>query len=53
MATGLEVVEVRPVEPWNGAEHLHLHVYMKVASTPNRYPRRPGMARKRPLRAST
>ena len=52
-ATGLEVGEVRAVEPWNGAEHLHLHVYMKVASTPNRFPRRPGMARKRPLRGST
>ena len=51
-ATGLEPVEVRPVRPWNGAEHLHLHVYVKVASTPNRYPRRPGMASKRPLRAS-
>jgi 16S rRNA (guanine527-N7)-methyltransferase len=51
--TGLDVVEVRPVEPWIGAEHLHLHVYVKVASTPNRFPRRPGMASKRPLRAST
>ena len=52
-ATGLDVAEVRPVEPWLGAEHLHLHVYVKVASTPNRFPRRPGMASKRPLRAST
>ena len=52
-ATGLEPREVRPVQPWNGAEHLHLHLYVKVASTPNRYPRRPGMASKRPLRAST
>ncbi len=52
-ATGLEVLEVRPVQPWDGAEHLHLHLYVKVASTPNRYPRRPGMASKRPLRAST
>ena len=51
-ATGLERVEVRPVRPWNGAEHLHLHVFAKIASTPNRYPRRPGMASKRPLRAT-
>jgi 16S rRNA (guanine527-N7)-methyltransferase len=51
--TGLELREVRPVQPWNGAEHLHLHLYVKVASTPNRYPRRPGMASKRPLRGST
>ena len=49
--TGLQRVEVRPVRPWAGAEHLHLHVFAKIASTPNRYPRRPGMASKRPLRA--
>lgn len=52
-ATGLEAREVRTVRPWTGAEHLHLHLYVKVRSTPNRYPRRPGMASKRPLRAST
>lgn len=52
-ATGLEPAEVRAVQPWDGAEHLHLHLYVKVASTPNRFPRRPGMASKRPLRAST
>jgi 16S rRNA (guanine527-N7)-methyltransferase len=52
-ATGLAAGRVRPVRPWDGAEHLHLHLYAKVGSTPNRYPRRPGMASKRPLRAST
>ena len=51
-ATGLELVEVRPVHPWPGAEHLHLHLYVKVGATPNRFPRRPGMASKRPLQAS-
>ncbi|MEA2192709.1 MAG: rRNA (guanine527-N7)-methyltransferase, partial [Solirubrobacteraceae bacterium] len=51
--TGLSAAEVRPVRPWDGAEHLHLHAYVKVGSTPNRYPRRPGMASKRPLRAGT
>ncbi len=51
-ATGLERVEVRSVRPWAGAEHLHLHVFAKIGSTPNRYPRRPGMASKRPLRAT-
>jgi 16S rRNA (guanine527-N7)-methyltransferase len=50
--TGLKVAEIRPVEPWIGAERLHLHLYLKVRLTPNRYPRRPGMASKRPLRAS-
>ncbi len=52
-ATGLELTAVRPVEPWPGAEHRHLHLYLKVRSTPDRFPRRPGMAGKRPLRASS
>ncbi len=52
-ATGLAPASVRPVRPWEGAEHLHLHVYLKVRATPNGYPRRAGMASKRPLRAST
>jgi len=51
-ATGLQPAEIRPVRPWSGAEHLHLHLYVKVGTTPNRFPRRPGMASKRPLRAS-
>jgi 16S rRNA (guanine527-N7)-methyltransferase len=49
--TGLEVVEIVPVKPWAGAERLHLHVLRKVGATPNRFPRRPGIASKRPLRA--
>jgi 16S rRNA (guanine527-N7)-methyltransferase len=52
-ATGLALEDVRPVRPWAGAEHLHLHLYVKVGLTPNRFPRRPGLASKRPLRAST
>lgn len=51
-ATGLSAAQAQAVHPWDGAEHLHLHVYEKVASTPNRYPRRPGMASKRPFRAA-
>lgn len=46
---GLEVVEVRRVVPFTGARARHLHTYAKVATTPERFPRRPGMARKRPL----
>jgi 16S rRNA (guanine527-N7)-methyltransferase len=49
--TGLQAREIVPVRPWAGAEHLHLHVYAKVGLTPNRFPRRPGIASKRPLRA--
>lgn len=50
-ALGLSVEEIRPVRPYPGAEHRHLHVLRKVAPTPERFPRRPGMARKRPLGA--
>lgn len=49
---GLAVEEIRPVQPYAAAEHRHLHVLRKVAPTPERFPRRPGMARKRPLRAN-
>lgn len=41
--------EVPPVE---GAQRT-LYVSQKVGPTPSRFPRRPGMARKRPLSAST
>jgi 16S rRNA (guanine527-N7)-methyltransferase len=41
------------VEPFATAEERRLYLSLKVASTPNGYPRRAGMARKRPLRAST
>jgi 16S rRNA (guanine527-N7)-methyltransferase len=51
-ATGLTLAEVRPVWPWKAAHSLHLHLYVKVGSTPNRFPRRAGMASKRPIRAS-
>ena len=46
---GLEPVEVRPVEPYPGSRDRHLHLYRKVSPTPERFPRRPGMAAKRPL----
>ena len=48
---GLAIEEIRAVHPYPGADHRHLHVLRKVAPTPERFPRRPGMARKRPLRA--
>jgi 16S rRNA (guanine527-N7)-methyltransferase len=41
------------VHPFAGAKDRHLYVSSKVGSTPNGYPRRRGVARKRPLRAST
>jgi 16S rRNA (guanine527-N7)-methyltransferase len=46
---GLRGREPLRVEPFPGAHSRHLHVFEKVAPTPSRFPRRPGMAAKRPL----
>lgn len=46
---GLSRLEVRAVEPYTGARDLHLYVFAKVSMTPAHFPRRAGMARKRPL----
>jgi 16S rRNA (guanine527-N7)-methyltransferase len=48
---GLEPVGVVRVDPYPAAHDRTLHVYRKVAATPARFPRRPGMATKRPLGA--
>jgi 16S rRNA (guanine527-N7)-methyltransferase len=45
----MEPVEVRWVGPYAGSKHRHLHVWRKSGPTPSRLPRRPGMAKKRPL----
>jgi 16S rRNA (guanine527-N7)-methyltransferase len=46
---GLALVEIRPVTPFPGSRDRHLHLFRKTGDTPPRFPRRPGMARKRPL----
>ena len=46
---GLALLEIRHTEPYAGARDHHLHVFEKVAETPPRFPRRAGVARKRPL----
>jgi len=46
---GMAVKEVLPVQPYPSSENRHLHVLRKVSPTPAGFPRRPGMARKRPL----
>lgn len=46
---GLDLETVEAVEPFLGGDHRHLHVFRKVSATPPSFPRRPGMARKRPL----
>lgn len=46
---GLERELVVRSEPYAGSVAHHLHVYRKIAQTPSEYPRRVGIARKRPL----
>lgn len=48
---GLERDSIRRVEPYEGVRDHSLHVYVKVRETPDRFPRRVGMARKKPLAA--
>ena len=50
---GLRRLEVRPVKPFAAATDHNLHVYLKVRDTPERFPRRAGIARKRPLGSVT
>lgn len=50
-ATGMEPAGVVVIPPRPGAEHRHLHVFAKASLTPAGFPRRPGMARKRPITA--
>jgi 16S rRNA (guanine527-N7)-methyltransferase len=50
-AIGMEVGPVLEVTPYPGALHRHLHLMSKVMDTPPEFPRRPGMATKRPLGA--
>jgi 16S rRNA (guanine527-N7)-methyltransferase len=46
---GLSVEEPIQVNPYTGAENRYLHVMVKTVETPARFPRRDGVARKRPL----
>jgi 16S rRNA (guanine527-N7)-methyltransferase len=46
---GLRLESIRRVEPYAGVRDHHLHTYLKVEETPERFPRRAGMARKKPL----
>lgn len=49
---GLEPREPMLVHPHPAARRRHLHLMLKVRPTPDRFPRRPGMAAKRPLGVS-
>jgi 16S rRNA (guanine527-N7)-methyltransferase len=46
---GLRPTSVIKVTPFAGARDLNLHVYLKDRPTPDRFPRRLGVAAKRPL----
>jgi len=46
---GLHALEPVAVVPYAGARDHTLHAFRKIAPTPDRFPRRPGMATKRPL----
>jgi 16S rRNA (guanine527-N7)-methyltransferase len=52
-ALGMKEPQARPVAPFRTARDRHLYLSSKVSDTPPGYPRRPGMARKRPIRASS
>ncbi len=46
---GMAAEAVLPVQPFEASENRHLHVFSKISPTPAGFPRRPGMASKRPL----
>lgn len=46
---GFGLPEIRPVTPYAASRSRHLYVYSKVTTTPEKYPRRPGVATRKPL----
>jgi 16S rRNA (guanine527-N7)-methyltransferase len=46
---GMQLREIRHVRPFGAARDRHVHVFVKTGQTPARFPRRAGIARKRPL----
>jgi 16S rRNA (guanine527-N7)-methyltransferase len=46
---GLEPSDPLPARPYRAATRRHLHLMLKVRPTPGGFPRRPGLATKRPL----
>jgi 16S rRNA (guanine527-N7)-methyltransferase len=50
---GLSIGEIRQVQPFADVEARYLHLMSKVRPTPPRFPRRLGVARKRPLGRSS
>ena len=52
-AVGMSAPEAISVQPFRQPRERHLYLTSKVSPTPARFPRRPGMARKRPIQASS
>jgi 16S rRNA (guanine527-N7)-methyltransferase len=50
---GMQPGEIRSVKPYRAARNRYLHLMSKVMDTPDRFPRRPGIALKRPLGSET
>lgn len=46
---GLEPLDVCGVTPYRGSRNRHLHLYQKVRPCPPEFPRRVGVARRKPL----
>ncbi len=46
----MKLEEVQTVRPFRASRDRHLYVIRKSGTTPSALPRRPGMARKRPLK---
>ena len=46
---GLAQQQIVKVDPYSGSQRRHLYVILKVKETPSRFPRRAGIARKKPL----
>jgi 16S rRNA (guanine527-N7)-methyltransferase len=46
---GLAAAEILPVTPYLGSRHRHLYVYSKLIVTPSKFPRRAGVAARKPL----
>jgi 16S rRNA (guanine527-N7)-methyltransferase len=46
---GLGAPEIIATTPYPGSQNRHLHVYSKVSETPAKYPRRVGLANRKPI----
>ena len=50
---GGELIRILEAKPFPEARNLYVWIFQKTSKTPLRFPRRPGMAKKRPLGSDT